>query len=37
MLFTWDASAPEVMLWRNEMAVGDGAWLLIEEYPMVSA
>jgi hypothetical protein len=24
------------MLWRNEMAMGDGAWFLIEEYPMVS-
>lgn len=34
--FTWDASDPEVMLWRNEMALGDGAWFLIEEYPMVS-
>lgn len=34
--FTWDASDPAVTLWRNEMAMGDGAWFLIEEYPMVS-
>ncbi len=33
--FTWDASDPAVTLWRNEMAVGDGSWFLIEEYPMV--
>ncbi len=35
--FTWDASDPGVVLWRNEMAVGDGEWFLIEQYPMVSA
>ena len=30
--FTWDASGPGVITWRNEMAIGDGSWLLIEEY-----
>ena len=33
--FTWDASDPAVIIWRNEMAVGDGSWFLIEEYPKV--
>jgi hypothetical protein len=33
--FTWDASDPTVITWRNEMAVDDGSWFLIEEYPMV--
>ena len=33
--FTWDASDPGVITWRNEMAAGDGSWFLIEEYPMV--
>jgi hypothetical protein len=33
--FTWDATDPRVTLWRNEMAIGDGDWFLIEEYPMV--
>jgi hypothetical protein len=33
--FTWDASDPGVITWRNEMAVSDGSWFLIEEYPMV--
>jgi hypothetical protein len=33
--FTWDASGPGVITWRNEMAVGDGSWFLIGEYPMV--
>jgi hypothetical protein len=33
--FTWDASERGVIRWRNEMAVGDGDWFLIEEYPMV--
>jgi hypothetical protein len=33
--FTWDASDPGVIRWRNEMAVDDGSWFLIEEYPMV--
>ena len=32
---TWDASEPGVIRWRNEKAVGDGDWFLIEEYPMV--
>ena len=35
--FTWDASDPPVVQWRNEMAVGDGEWFLIEQYPMVPA
>jgi hypothetical protein len=29
---TWDLSRPGDMRWRNEMAVGDGEWSLIEEY-----
>ena len=33
--FTWDATDPAVITWRNEMAAGDGSWFLIEEYPMV--
>jgi hypothetical protein len=33
--FTWDASDPGVIKWRNEMAAGDGSWFVIEEYPMV--
>ncbi len=33
--FTWDASDPDVTKWRNEMAVEEGSWFLIEEYPMV--
>jgi len=33
--FTWNASAPDVIGWRNEMAVPDGSWFLIEEYSMV--
>ena len=32
--FTWDASDPTVITWRNELAV-DGSWFLIEEHPMV--
>ena len=33
--FTWDASDPAVITWRNEMSVADGSWFLIEEYPMM--
>jgi len=33
--FTWDATSPGVIIWRNEMAAGDGSWFLIEEYRMV--
>jgi len=33
--FTWDASGPGVITWRNEMAAADGSWFLIEEYTMV--
>ena len=33
--FTWDASGPGVLNWRNEMSLGDGSWFLIEEYAMV--
>lgn len=32
--FTWDASAPGRIRWRNEMGLEDGSWFLIEEYPM---
>jgi hypothetical protein len=35
--FTWDASDPTVTTWRNEMAIDQGPWFLIEEYPMVPA
>jgi hypothetical protein len=33
--FTWETTDPDVITWRNEMAVGDGSWFLIEEYRMV--
>ena len=33
--FTWDASDPAVITWRNEMSVAEGPWFLIEEYQMV--
>ena len=33
--FTWDASDPDIINWRNEMSAGGGPWFLIEEYPMV--
>ena len=33
--FTWDASLPGVITWRNEMVAPDGSWFLIEEYTMV--
>jgi hypothetical protein len=33
--FTWDASDPAVMYWRNEMSADGDSWFLIEEYPMV--
>jgi hypothetical protein len=33
--FTWDASSPDVITWRNEMTTGDGPWFLVEEYLMV--
>ena len=33
--FTWDASDPDVITWRNEMTTGDEPWFLIEEYLMV--
>jgi hypothetical protein len=32
--FTWDASDPAVITWRNEMTQADGSWFLIEEYQM---
>ncbi|MGZ8662357.1 MAG: DUF1579 family protein [Actinomycetota bacterium] len=32
--FTWTVE-PGRTLWRNEMAIGDGDWFLIEEYPMI--
>jgi len=33
--FTWDASNPGVITWRNEMAIDERSWFLIEEYAMV--
>jgi len=33
--FTWDASDPAVITWRNEMALADGSWFLVEEYVMM--
>jgi hypothetical protein len=33
---TWDASSPDVILWRNEMTLDGVDWQLIEEYPMVA-
>jgi hypothetical protein len=32
---TWDASSPDVILWRNEMTFDGTDWQLIEEYQMV--
>jgi hypothetical protein len=32
--FTWDASDPTIITWRNEMTEADGSWFLIEEYAM---
>jgi hypothetical protein len=32
--FIWDVSDPSDIIWRNEMAMGDGTWFLIEEYHM---
>ena len=32
---TWDVSDPAMITWRNEMAMPDGSWFLIEEYPML--
>jgi hypothetical protein len=32
--FIWDATDPVAILWRNEMAMGEGTWFLIEEYRM---
>jgi hypothetical protein len=29
---TWDASDPDVILWRNESSAGGGPWSLVEEY-----
>jgi hypothetical protein len=33
--FTWDASDPGVIVWRNEMSTGDETWFVVEEYRMV--
>jgi hypothetical protein len=30
----WDATDPNAIAWRNEMAIGDDTWFLIEEYRM---
>jgi hypothetical protein len=32
--FTWDASDPLAMTWKNEMSVEGGPWRLIEEYTL---
>jgi hypothetical protein len=32
--FIWDVTDPSDIVWRNEMATGDGSWFLIEEYHM---
>jgi hypothetical protein len=31
----WDAPDPNIIRWQNELAVHDGSWFRIEEYPMV--
>ena len=31
---TWDASDPSDILWRNEAAIGDGPWIVVETYHM---
>lgn len=31
---TWDANDPTDIVWRNEAAVGDGPWTLVETYHM---
>jgi hypothetical protein len=30
----WDVSDPRDLTWRNEMSVGGGPWMLVEEYHM---
>jgi hypothetical protein len=32
--FTWDATDPHDIGWRNEMALGEGTWFVVEEYRM---
>jgi len=32
---TWDASSPDLLLWRNEMSFDGMSWQLVEEYQMV--
>jgi len=31
---TWDLTDPHRINWRNELAVGDDSWFLVEEYRM---
>ena len=31
---TWDASSPDLLLWRNEMSSDGMSWQLVEEYLM---
>lgn len=31
----WDLTAPDVIVWRNEMSADGAPWFLIEEYRMV--
>lgn len=33
--FTWEAVEDGGLNWRNEMAIGEGEWFLIEQYSMV--
>ena len=33
--FTWELAEGGIVNWRNEMAIGDGEWFLIEQYPMI--
>ena len=35
LMMTWDASVPDLLLWRNEMSLDGEDWQLIEEYRMV--
>jgi hypothetical protein len=32
--FTWDATDPTAMTWKNEISLGGGPWTLIEEYTL---
>lgn len=34
---TWTIAGPNLLLWRNEMSLGGGPWVLVEDYEMVAA